>query len=294
MNLKDGNKVTIMEDQEGVWIIQNSEKELVPGTSGEIILPDFSGFRYPGILKVLHHEILINIVDSKPLPNFLVYSNPWRRDGAMMAMCLKETGNIGLIKDWALSLTDPYDRNNAGETEADNLGQTLFILSFFADSTFPLVSKILNEAERFEVKTDSGKYLKGRSDFHDAPVYQTKWMKYGLKALNMKDNYIIPDLYDDYSALFWMDFRDSYKKGTKDADDKRDYPYLGWACDHFHNTGTSPVSNRNYPLTWEIYASQAKYKGMSVIDTVYVNSRNASPHTWHASEIFLYLTELKK
>ena len=36
-----------------------------------------------------------------------------------------------------------------------------------------------------------------------------------------------------YSALFWMDFRDTYVAG-KDSDDGAAYPYLGRACDHFH------------------------------------------------------------
>ena len=69
----------------------------------------------------------------------------------MMAMCLEVTGNINLIKEWALSLSDPYDRNNGGETEADNLGQTLFILSFFTDRNHPLVAKILKESRKYEV-----------------------------------------------------------------------------------------------------------------------------------------------
>ena len=93
-----------------------------------------------------------------------------------------------------MSLTDPYDRNNGGETEADNLGQTLYILSFFTDRNNPLVAKILEEAKKYEVSDGKDKYIKGRSDFHDAPVYQTKWLKYGLKALNLPDDYTIPQV----------------------------------------------------------------------------------------------------
>ncbi len=157
----------------------------------------------------------------------MVYKKPWRRDGAMMAMCIKSTGNINLIRNWVLSLTDPYDRNNNGETEADNLGQTLFILSFFVDKNYPLVSKVLNEVKKFEVKGVEGKYIKGRSDFSEKPVYQTKWLKYGLKALSLPDDYVIPNVEDNYSALFWLDYKD--KEGKKDANDKNNYPYLGWA-----------------------------------------------------------------
>jgi hypothetical protein len=211
----------------------------------------------------------------------------------MMAMCLKATGNLGLIEKWALSLSDPYDRNNAGESEADNLGQTLYILSFFTDSRNRFVDSILKEVRKYDFSDVKGTYIKGRSDFHEAPVYQTKWLKFGLKAMNLPDKYIIPEIADNYSALFWWDYKGSYTP-CKDADDKQDYPYLGWACDHFHGEKKSPISNRDYPLTWEINASQAIYKGMAIVDSAYVNAKNSSPHTWHASEIFLYLLEIMR
>lgn len=293
LTLSDGSYITIREDENAVWISEDNRKIAVSGTESKLQLPDFKEYKYPQILKVLHQEILINIINSKPVPNFFVYKNPWRRDAAIMSMCLKETGNISLIKDWALSLNDPYDRNNAGETEADNLGQTLFILSFFTDKNFPLVSKILEEVIKYEVQEKGGKYIKGRSDFHEVPVYQTKWLKFGLKALNLPDDYTIPLVEDDYSALFWWDYKDSYKPGTQDANEKDKYPYLGWACDNFHGEKTSPISNRDYPLTWEIEASQADYKGMAMVDEKYVTAKNSSPHTWHASEVFLYLLKIK-
>jgi hypothetical protein len=294
LDLADGKQITIKEDSSAVWISDGKSNFAVEGTRSSLNLPDFEKYRYPQILKVLHHEILINIIDGKPVPNFMVYKKPWRRDGAMMAMCLDITGNIDLIKDWALSLNDPFDMNNAGQTEADNLGQTLFILSFFTDKNHPLVANILEEVKRFEIVTPSGKYIKGMSDFHETPVYQTKWLKFGLKSLKLPDDYTIPRVEDDYSALFWWDYKDSYLPGTKDTNDKDKYPYLGWACDNFHGTKSSPVSNRDYPLTWEIDASQADYKGMSIIDKKYVAAKNSSPHTWHASEVFLYLLKFKK
>lgn len=247
LKLSDGKHIKIKEDSEAVWIYDGKSKTAVSGTNTSLLLPDFNEYKYPRILKVLHHEILINIIDGKPVPNFLVYRKPWRRDGAMMAMCLHSTGNIDLIKDWALSLNDPFDRNNGGVSEADNLGQTLFILSFFTDKNHPLVSKILEETKRFEISNQQGKYIVGLSDFHETPVYQTKWLKFGLKALNLPDDYIIPLINDDYSSLFWWDYKDFYQTDTKDANDKDKYPYLGWACDNFHGTKSSPISNRDYP-----------------------------------------------
>ncbi|MDP2334887.1 MAG: hypothetical protein Q8N05_00255 [Bacteroidota bacterium] len=292
ITLSDGSIISIIEDRNAVWIVENKIRMAVPGTETLLQLPDFKEYKYPQILKVLHQEILINIINGKPVPNFFVYKNPWRRDGAMMAMCLNATGNTNLIKDWALSLNDPYDRNNAGVTEADNLGETLFILSFFTNKDFPLVTEILKESKKFEIYSNGNKYIKGLTDDHEVPAYQTKWLKFGLKSLNLPDDYTIPIIEDDYSALFWWDYNDSYKPGTIDSDDKNQYPYLGWACDNFHGKKASPISNRDYPLTWEIGASEANYNGMAMVDEKYVLAKNSSPHTWHASEVFLYILKI--
>jgi DUF1680 family protein len=288
--------VSIFENEKGVFISERGKEIPIPGTETPVSLPSFEKYRYNEILKVLHHEILINIVDSKPLPNYFVYKNPWRRDGAMMAMCLDKTGNIGLIRNWVLSIEDPYDRNNGGETEADNLGETLYLLSFFTDKNHPLVKQILAEIPKYEVTDSNGTYIKGRSDFHETPVYQTKWLKYGLHALSIEDSYTIPKIQDDYSTLFWWDYKDTYMKGTSDSCEKLKsdfYPYIGWAADHFHGLKRNPLSNRDYPLSWEIRASQANYNGMNIIDEKYVKNANSSPHTWHAAEMFLYLLEYK-
>jgi len=86
-------------------------------------------------------------------------------------------------------------------------------------------------------------------------------------------------------------------KGTTDAYDewKNDfYLYIGWSADNFCGLKRNPVSNRDYPLTWEIQASQANYKGMNIIDIQYEKNNNSSPHTWHAAEMFLCLLENKK
>lgn len=292
---RSGESVIIEEDENAVWITEgNKPKKSLEGTQSRLNLPDFNEYEYPRILKVLHQEILINIVDGMPLPNYFVYNNGWRRDGAMMAMCLEKTGNVELIKSWVLSFTDPYDRNNAGEEEADNLGQTLYLLSLFADKDHPAVKKTMEEVKKYERNDGQGKYIIGRSDFHEAPVYQTKFLKWGLKKIGLQDEYIIPEVDDDYSSLFWWDYTDAYMPGTVDAYDKwKDdkYPYIGWAADHFHGLKRNAISNRDYPLTWEIEASQAKYEGMRIIHEQYVNERSSSPHTWHAAEVFLYLLD---
>jgi len=290
MTTMDGRQIRIVEDEDAVWIEEDGQRSVVPGTQARVCLPSFAGHQHASILRVLHHEILINVIDGLPVPNFYVYKKPWYRDGAMMAMCLKRTGNLAVIRDWILGLREPYDRNNAGETEADNLGQGLYLVSLVSDKKHPLVPTILRELPSFEVKDQQGLYLKGRSDFADHPVYQTKWAKYGLRALGLEDPYTIPAVADSYSSLFWMDFRDQHAAGTK-VTDHGFYPYLGWATDHFLGQKLSPISNRDYPLTWEIQASQADYAGMAIIDPIFVERKTSSPHTWHAAEVFLYLLE---
>jgi len=287
-----GSIVRIVEDEQAVWIEENGGRRLVEGTQHPVRLPDFKEYRYPRVLRVLHQELLVNVINGKPVPNFFVYPKAWYRDGAMMAMCYKATGNLELIRDWVLSLTEPYDRNNNGETETDNLGQALYLLSLVSDRNHPLVEKVLKELPRFEVDAPGGKYLKGRSDFSFHPVYQTKWAKYGLRALGLPDRYVVPQVEDSYSALFWMDYRDTNAK-SQDARDSS-YPYLDWASDHFHGLKRSPISNRDYPLTWEKNASAADYSGMGVISGQYRQQRLAAPHTWHAAKVFLYLLEHKR
>jgi hypothetical protein len=297
----DGRSIVLFEDETGVYVREGNKTRMVENTATSLNLPNFKGYKYSEILKVLHHEILINILESKPLPNFLVYSNPWRRDAAMMAMCLNSTGNLPLIRNWVMHIDDPYDRNNGGETEADNLGQTLYLVSLFGDTNHPVVRKILREISRFEVKMSKGVYIVGRTDAHEAPVYQTKWLKYGLISLGMKDPYIVPQIQDNYSSLFWWAFKDSYMPGTIDAyeewgmakDKNPKYPYIGWAADHFHSKTRNALSNRDYPLSWEQDASEADYSRMKVIDEKYVNDKISAPHTWHASEMFLYLLEFR-
>jgi hypothetical protein len=286
----DGVRVRIVEDEEAVWIEENGHRRAVPGTRHSVKLPAFRGHRYASILRVLHHEILVNVDAGLPLPNFHVYRKPWYRDGAMMALCLRETGNLSVIRDWIVGLSEVFDRNNAGESEADNPGQALFLLSLVSNKDHPLVPKILDALKQLEVRTEAGVFIRGRSDFAEHPVYQTKWAKFGLRALGLPDPYIVPPVRDSYSSLFWMDYRDQHVAGGEAAD-RELYPYLSWATGHFFGTKKGPISDQDYPLTWESHASQANYSGMTVIDPVFTAKKTCAPHTWHAAEIFLYLLD---
>ena len=292
----NGEKVLIQEDKYGIWISDSGGKQNILKNNDIINLPVFEDHRYNQILKVLHQEILVNILDSKPLPNYFVYRKPWRRDAAMMAMCLEVTNNLHLIENWVLSITDAYDMNNGvmqgnPEQEADNLGQTLYLLSLYTDKKHPAVRNILNEIPRWEIKDNGIRYIRGRSDFQEVPVYQTKWLIYGLDRLGIEHNFSIPRVPDNYSSLFWWDYKNFHIEVNEGGSEK--YPYLTWARDHFHLKKNGLISDKIYPLTWETEASQADYSGMQIISADYEKKETAAPHTWHAAEVFLYLFDIK-
>ncbi len=286
----DGQTIEIREDEQGAWINAGGRREALKGTDKPVRLPSFVDHKYASVLRVLHHEILMNVTDRGPTPNFYVYKKPWYRDAAMMALCLKATGNLDLIREWIMGLSEPYDRN-AGLPEVDNLGQALFLISLVSDKRHPLVAKIQNELTARQAASAAGPFIIGKTDFAEHPVYETKWAKYGLRALGLNDPFVIPHQADSYSSLFWLDYRDAHVPG-KLADDRNLYPYLGWATDHFLREKHGPISNRDYPLTWETKATQADYPGMERIDHVFVAQKTAVPHGWHAAEVFLYLMDL--
>jgi hypothetical protein len=282
-------QVVISEDEQGVWLDEGGKRTSL--TAAPVKLPTFNEGNRPehtaALLRILHHEILLNVVDGKPLPNFMVYKKPWYRDGAMMAMVLAKTGNLDLIRSWIMELRDPFDRNNKNEREPDNLGQVLYLLSLVTDAKHPLVATVLAEAETFRV----GDHIRGNSDFAPHPVYQTKWLKFGLRALGLPDAWRIPAVEDSYSALFWMDYRDEHVgKGGFDSHGQQLYPYLGWASDHFYRK--APVLPAiGFPLSWEAKASEANYAGMALVAPAYAQQQLSAPHTWHAAEMFLYLSQ---
>jgi len=165
----DGSQVVLREDADAVWLDEADQHKSLSGTTSAVKLPDFAGKKFPRVLRVLHQELLVNISEAGPVPNLFVYPKPWYRDGAMVALALKETGNVGLLRNWILGLTDPFDRNNAGVTEPDNLGQVLFLVSLVSDKKHPVVARIMNEAMRFEVSDTSGKFIKANRTLPSIP-----------------------------------------------------------------------------------------------------------------------------
>ncbi len=277
-----GKIIKIAETDDGVWIIEGERFTRL--SKGRINLPMFDETKYPLILRVLHHEVLINIIDNFPTPNYLVYPEPWYRDAALAAMVLEKTDNLHLIKKWIEDIREPFDLNNAGIEEPDNLGQVLFLVSLVSDKDHPVVSTILEILPRFE----KDNHIEGLTDFSTHSVYQTLWLKYGLSALGLEDKYKIPQVKDSYASLFWIDYKDQIMADLQ-VFDSPSYPYLMTAQNHFFDTNNGYVSSRPYPLTWEANASAAQYEGMTVISDEYPEIQLAAPHGWHAAELFLLL-----
>ncbi len=293
---KEKSIFLIEENEHGLYVsdITNGEerKSFACLAESEINLPDFEEYKYPAQMRILHQEILTSFIGSTPVPNIYVYDTAWYRDGAMMALALEKTGNIELLRPWAMSVTDLYDRNNNGNEEPDNLGQLAFVLSFFVDKSYPLVGKIVEEAKRI---TENG-LLTGLTDYNNHEIYATLWLKLGLERLGVDTSFInIPEQFDDYARMFWMDRNGIERKTPFENNYNERYPYLWWAVKHFEG---EPIDEKyleiKYPMSWEICASEAKYEKIAPLSEEYAKNKCGAPHSWHASEMLMYLIEMKK
>ena len=286
LTLKDGSTVMLYENEEGFFIDDYCVEK------SKLNLPSFKGYKYEKSLRILLNEVLISFNGNIPVPNFYVYDKAWYRDGAMMALVLDKTGNIDLLKDWALSITSLYDKNNAGNCEPDNLGQLAFILSFFVDKSYPLVTEILSEAKRIM----KNGLLTGMTDFNHHEIYSTLWLKLGLKRLGIDTSFIkIPMEFDSYARMFWMDRTEIERDTPFENNYDENYPYLWWAVKHFENEPINEklINPNIYPMSWERLASQAKYEKIAPLSKIYAENNFSAPHSWHASEQFMYLIEMR-
>ena len=286
-----GGRPIVWENEEGLFWRDGGAPVRMAEYAVPLRLPDFRGHPHAEALRTLLREILVNIDGGAPLPNFYVYRRPWRRDGAMMAMVLEATGNLGQLRAWAESLDDPFDRNNGGDEEPDNLGQTLYLLGRLGLGDHPLVARTV-EASRRRLGPDGA--LLGNTDGRPHPAYCGAWLRLGLEACGRDASWVpVPDGPDDYGPLFWMrrEWIGPEAAATAVSYDAR-YPYLWWAKAHFHRLPVPaewrvPAS----PLTWERHASRADYGAIAPLSAAWAEARFSAPHTWHAAEMFLYLRE---
>ena len=284
LRTRTGDFVFITEDEEGVWVEEGGRKDAL--SMGRVSLPAFTSHRHSLVLRVLHQELLVNVVNGRPVPNLFVYPQPWYRDGAMMAMAFEKTNNLHLITKWVADLCEPFDRNNGGEAEADNPGQVLYLVSLVSDKNHVVVPA----ARKALMQLETDGHISGRSDFAPHPVYQTQWAKFGLRSLGLDDPYTVPKVNDGYATLCWWTFKDG-DNADQPVIVSDDYPYLTWAGCHSTGGRLGKLGDRDYPLTWEANASQAQYDGMNRVAPEYAEQRICVPHTWHAAEVFLYFLE---
>ncbi len=291
----DEKTYLIKENSYGAYLsdITGGEEKLIETLceSEYINLPDFEDYKYPEQLRILHQEILVSFLGDLPVPNIYTYKKPWYRDGAMMALVLEKTKNLHLLRPWALSVKSLYDKNNKGNCEPDNLGQLAFVLSFFVDKNYPLIAEIYNEAERI---AQNG-LLTGLTDYGHHEIYSTLWLKYAFDKLDIRADFIkIPKEFDRYARMFWMD-KSEVEADTPFKNEYDElYPYLSWATYHFNDDEiNTDLIKIKYPMSWEIKASEAKYDLIAPLSEEYTKNKCSAPHSWHASEMFMYLIEKK-
>lgn len=282
----------VWEDESGVFLkTENGESHQLAVDARGSFLPKFPRFEnhpHAAKLRILAHEIAVNITQNGPLPNLMVYEKPWHRDAAMMALVLEKSGNLPLLEPWLSRVEAPFDLNNKGHREPDNLGQMLVVLALLEQPNHALCDTILKTVSEFH-KAD---YIEGFTDYDLHPVYQTKWLKWGLSQLGLDDPYRIPAAYDSYSSLFWMDYKNEHVDGARfHVESSTRYPYLKWAEAHFYNDAPPSelaVEEGTLPASWEAHATDADYSKLHTLLPELEMLRSGAPHTWHGAEMFLY------
>ena len=277
------NKISIYENEEGIYVYNGIENRVLDDST-KINIPTFENYNHKKQLKILFNEVMINITKEGPKPNFIAYKNVWYRDSAIIAMVLSKTENIAQIEEWISKINTIYDMQN-GYREPDNLGQVLFLMSLIDNKNEETINNILEEAEN--IKTE-GEYLNGITDGTYHPIYQTKWLIYGLKSLGLNyDKWKVPDVYDSYESLLWFE----KEKQSKSIENSDRWPYLFFARLHYDGT-TITFEESDYPISSEYYHSKAIFKEMSIISEEFTKSKLIVPHAWSAAEMFLYLIDL--
>ena len=168
----------------------------------------------------------------------------------------------------------------------------MYLQSLIENKNEELIDKVLEEAKR--IKHDKG-YLQGATDGRPEPVYQTKWLIFGLKSLGMDySEYDIPnDLIDEYFSLTWFDKNvEENEEYTEGISELSNYPYLDYAVYNYYDIEDVPVKTE-YPISYETNPSKANFSNMAILNKSYKDLKMVVPHSWAAAEMFMYLIERK-
>ena len=69
-------KVSVIEDEKGIWMEDDNRRDSLHTVSCYVELPSFENKKYGKVLKVLHQEILFNIMDFRGFNfNFTIFKN---------------------------------------------------------------------------------------------------------------------------------------------------------------------------------------------------------------------------
>ncbi len=279
------NNIKIYENEYGIYIETEGQIETLDD-SIYINIPNFAGYEHEEQLKILFNEVMVNITEDGPKPNFIAYDGVWYRDACIVAKVLQETNNLEQIYTWINSIDKIYDEQN-GVKEADNLGQVLYLISLTKNKNQLIIEKVLQEAEN--LRTEDG-YIDGFTDGNKHPVYQTKWLIYGMEELGIDSFYYkVPDIIDSYAELLWF-----YKEeNTHKIKNNDRWQYLEFANLHYNK---SKINYRNtmYPISNEILPSKANFENMNLLNKNFSKAHIVTPHAWSASEMFLYLLDLDR
>ncbi|MDD3341509.1 MAG: hypothetical protein PHN72_04920 [Bacilli bacterium] len=289
LQTKDGKMIKIVEEETGIYVTENDKKTRLEGTETKLHLENFTKQKYAQVKKVLYSEILINIKNGEPLPNFLVYDSVWYRDAAMAAMVLKQTNNINLIQPFVDDVKEMYDKQNNGVEEADNLGELLYIVSASKKDKTTLVENIKKEASTLIHENKKGSYLNGSTDGGEHPLYQSLWYDLGMKAQKEKTTIKIKNVEDTYGSLAW--WHKDVKKQWYGTNESADFPYLAYAQYHTIQMGKLTATSTLYPLSYESNGTEADYESLRVLNNSYVENKTSPTHLWTASEMLLFLLD---
>src|SRR5207244_981818 len=60
LETKEGRQVFLQEDEQGIWLEELGQRKSL--AQGRVSLPEFSDRRFGPVLRVLHQELLVNVV----------------------------------------------------------------------------------------------------------------------------------------------------------------------------------------------------------------------------------------
>lgn len=275
----EGSSFSLYENEEGIFF--STYGEITALSEGICInIPSFEGYSNRLDMRRIFNEMMVNILPVEgPSPNFMIYGNAWYRDAAMVAMALEKTGNLSQIEDWLKSIDKIYDNRRSAEIdETDNLGQVLYLQSLLPEEARneALIAQVIAEAARIAEEAGTN-YICGITDYEEHPVYQTRWLKFGLESLGLTEEsakYSVPDAYDSYAALCWFDGLGEIGSDMRELDWAKEndtlFPYLRIAKLHFYKIRTA-IDYETYPYTYE---AENKL------------------HSWHAAELLLYMYDV--